>query len=107
MSSLPIQSPAPTHKSRSGASPDGKNRPPALITCGGCANTWTGTGACHCSGCHRTFTGLSAFDTHRTGGRCNAPETLLTQKGEPRLVPVDRPHWSGWATPGDDTRWAS
>lgn len=76
-------------------------KPPSLIRCSGCKNGWTGLSACHCSGCHRTFTGLSAFDLHRVGGQCNDPEALFTEKGEPRLVRVDKPQWSGWRVPGE------
>jgi hypothetical protein len=51
--------------------------------------------------CHRTFTGVTAFDLHRTGGRCNDPETLVTKLGEPRLVRVTKRYWSGWGRPGE------
>jgi hypothetical protein len=74
---------------------------PSLIQCSGCQNVWTGMNACHCSGCHRTFTGITAFDIHRTRGRCNEPEDLFTEKGEPRLVAVDKLYWSGWGLPGE------
>lgn len=76
-------------------------KPPPLIECSGCENRWTGLSACHCSGCHRTFTGLTAFDIHRVGGECSDPATLFNEKGEPRLVPVEKAHWSGWRVPGD------
>jgi hypothetical protein len=75
--------------------------PPVLIRCNGCSTTWTGAMACHCASCHRTFTGVTAFDLHRTGGRCNDPETLVTKLGEPRLVRVTKRYWSGWGRPGE------
>lgn len=102
---LPTQPHAETGVRRSTASCDGKTRPPNFITCAGCGAGWTGLSACHCSGCHRTFTGLSAFDIHRVGGQCSDPADIVNQKGEPRLVRAEKPHWSGWACPGDDTRW--
>lgn len=39
------------------------------------------------------------------GGLDGAPADIVNQKGEPRLVRAEKPHWSGWACPGDDTRW--
>jgi len=76
-------------------------KPPLLIECNGCVNAWTGSSACHCCGCHRTFTGVTAFDIHRTGGTCNPPTSLLTEKGEQRLVPTERMYWTGWGLPGE------
>lgn len=73
--------------------------------CNGCTNRWTGLLTCHCSGCHTTFTGLGAFDAHRSRGKCLEPASVLTQKGEPRLMPVARPQWSGWSLAGDGTKW--
>lgn len=73
----------------------------SLVHCNGCVNTWTGSSACHCSGCHRTFTGITAFDIHRAGGYCTSPEEVLTEKGVPRLVRVQKAHWSGWGHPGE------
>jgi hypothetical protein len=87
-----------------GKSPHGSVRaqkPPSLIQCSGCDNGWTGTSACHCCACHRTFTGITAFDIHRTGGECSDPTGIFTEKGEPRLVAVDKLYWSGWACPGE------
>lgn len=78
-----------------------RQKPASLIECGGCGNGWTGLSACHCSGCHRTFTGLSAFDIHRVGGQCGNPESIVGKDGEPRLIRVDRPRWSGWRIPGE------
>jgi len=50
------------------------------LTCGGCTNTWSGSGRCHCAGCHRTFSGRVSFDSHRDQygprGRCLDPATL-------------------------------
>lgn len=77
------------------------------IGCGGCKNRWTGLNTCHCGACHRTFTGIKAFDIHRTGGRCTNPAEVFDKHGNPRLIPVDKPHWSGWRVPGDDTRWGT
>lgn len=76
-------------------------RAPSLIRCNGCDNGWTGAMVCHCCVCHRTFTGFRAFDTHRVGAVCNDPETILTKTGEPRLVRVEKTHWSGWGQPGE------
>lgn len=81
-------------------------RPPDLIHCAGCQNSWTGAQPCHCSGCHRTFTGIKAFDHHRVGGQCNDPSSLLTKAGQPRLVPVAKNYWTGWGEPDADTRWS-
>jgi hypothetical protein len=69
-----------------------------IVACSGCSATWTGLAACHATCCHRTFTGIYAFDQHRLGGECHNP----ADRG---LVQVEKPQWSGWGCPGDDTRW--
>lgn len=60
-----------------------------------------GTSYCHCRACGHTFTGITAFDTHRLGGKCNDPATLLDKHGRPRLVLVEKKHWIGWRLPGE------
>jgi hypothetical protein len=53
------------------------------------------------------FTSLTAFDLHRTSShahstrRCLDPATVRTRTGAPKLIPVIRPHWYGWATAGE------
>lgn len=59
-----------------------------MTGCGVCSEKWSGLRTCHCggSGCHQTFTGLSAFDAHRRGGQCNAPDSVglsLTNRDYP------------------------
>lgn len=106
MMPLPTQPHAETGVRPPTGAQNGKSGPSQPIACGTCGAIWTGLIACHCSGCHETFTGLSAFDIHRVGGQCCDPAAIVNKKGEHRLVRVDKPHWSGWACPGDDTRWA-
>jgi hypothetical protein len=57
--------------------------------------------------CHRTFASVRAFDIHRSGGECRDPATIIDKHGNPRLVPIERQHWSGWASPSSDdgTEW--
>ena len=50
-----------------------KNAP---ASCGRCSAQWSGTRIAHCAGCCRTFTGPSAFDAHRSVGRCVDPATV-------------------------------
>jgi hypothetical protein len=81
------------------------NRPRNAITCPRCDAWWTGLTAGHCTGCHRSFTGIAAFDRHRSGSHaadtrhCLDPATVLNEKGEPALVPANKP-WTGWSLPG-------
>lgn len=106
MNALPTQLHLGDPESPPTARRERKTSPPALIACSGCDSKWSGIAVCHCSGCHRTFTSISAFDIHRTrAGECLDPATVVNLKGEPRLVPVDKPTWSGWARLGGDTRW--
>lgn len=57
------------------------------ITCGGCDNTWTATGAAHCAACHTApFATATLFDAHRSTrggehGSCVDPETLVIKSG--------------------------
>jgi hypothetical protein len=82
-------------------------RTPDWVACGGCGQKWTGIAAAHCGACHRTFTGTAAFDIHRSGGECRDPATIIDKHGNPRLVPIERQHWSGWGSPSSDdgTEW--
>lgn len=59
-----------------------------------CGAEWTGYRTCHCAakGCHQTFTCISAFDAHRRHGQCLDPAGA-------GLVPVTKPHWTGWGWP--------
>lgn len=41
-----------------------------------CEARWNGLRTSHCSNCHQTFTAPSAFDRHRRGGQCLAPDTV-------------------------------
>lgn len=83
-----------------------RRKTPSLIQCSGCENRWSGLSAAHCSACHRTFTGITAFDIHRVGSQCTNPADILGRDGQPRLAPVQKPYWSGWGYPSDDTRWS-
>lgn len=81
------------------------NTPPASAIHCRCGAWWTGLTAGHCTGCHRSFTSIAAFDRHRSGShaadtrQCLDPATVLTEKGEPALVPANKP-WIGWSLPG-------
>lgn len=55
-------------------------RPEPPIACGGCAHTWTASGAAHCAACHETFSAVGLFDRHRVAagprGSCRPPSEL-------------------------------
>lgn len=48
-----------------------------MISCRGCAETWTANAAAHCSSCHVLFSNVANFDRHRVGDvnhrRCSDP----------------------------------
>lgn len=57
-----------------------------------CGSSWTGLSKAHCSECHRLFSVASAFDKHRSQGRCVTPgEVGLELRGEVWGYGGDRP----------------
>ena len=74
-------------------------RPPN--SCGGCDETWTGTGRAHCAapGCHRLFATVALFDAHRSArgphGACIDPETIRHGKTGERLMFHRNGMWRG------------
>jgi hypothetical protein len=47
--------------------------------CAGCDARWFGLERAHCAACgmHQTFDDVELYDTHRAGGGCAPPSTLL------------------------------
>jgi hypothetical protein len=75
-----------------------------LITCGGCAEVWTGLRTAHCAACNQTFIGPSSFDMHRPG-RCLTPSELgLGARERPWGVVWGRPEARPDAANRHDTR---
>lgn len=59
-----------------------------------CGAKWGGHRASHCGKCHETFSSLTAFDQHRRGLTCRAPD-------DSGLVPEDNKHGTTvWRLPG-------
>ena len=70
-------------------------------SCSKCPSLWSGLAQCHCSSCCLTFSGLTAFDRHRSLGKCKKPSEMVNSEGEPVFELRD----SGiWAFPSD-TDW--
>ncbi len=53
-----------------------------MHTCGGCTNTWGGLAQAHCSVCHELFSGVTAFDKHRSKGKCLDPAKMFDTNEE-------------------------
>jgi hypothetical protein len=69
--------------------------PANAIVHGACKQWWTGNERSHASCCCRTFTSLTAFDRHRKGGHCNAPDTV-------GLIARQKPYGELWGLPGPE-----
>ncbi len=52
-----------------------------MHSCNGCVNTWGGLAQAHCSVCHHLFSGVTAFDRHRSRGKCLDPRTMKDEDG--------------------------
>lgn len=72
---------------------------PNLITCGGCDQTWTATGAAHCGACHRLFSTTTLFDKHRSAkgehGSCLAPTQIVNRRTGERVMFFRDGMWRG------------
>lgn len=59
-----------------------------------CGARWTGASRAHCAGCHQTFSSYSAWQMHRRGLACRAPE-------DSGLIASNNPHGGViWKCPG-------
>ncbi len=65
-----------------------------MHSCSKCDNTWGGMAQAHCGVCHDTFSGVTAFDRHRSNGKCKSPDTVGLELRTSGATPV-------WAFPTD------
>lgn len=72
-----------------------------MFSCSGCSNKWGGMAQAHCASCHELFSGVTAFDRHRSKGKCLAPGSMVNTEGEKVLELRTNGASPVWAFPTD------